>query len=171
MILTTHRLTLRPLHRSDVMPITAALDDISVSRWLLRVPSPYRPSDAHSFIRGVLSEKRAVWAICPKGQSPVGVIGLHGAFGYWLARGAWGHGYMTEAGRAVAAHHFSHSEDALRSDYFEGNSGSRGVLHKLGFRETGESETVTPVATGAPIRMIHMRLSRGMWQTPDNTPA
>lgn len=171
MILTTQRLTLRPLHRSDVMPITAGLDSLDVSRWLLRVPHPYRPSDAHSFIRGVLADNRAVWAICPGGKAPVGVIGLHGAFGYWLAQNAWGQGYMTEAGQAVTAHHFSGTDAPLKSDYFEGNARSRGVLHKLGFRETGTSETVTPVATGLPTRMIHMQLTHAVWKTtqPDTS--
>ncbi len=172
MILTTPRLTLRPLHRSDVMAITAALDDIEVTRWLPRAPHPYRPSDAATFIRAVLAGNRPVWAICP-GRGPlVGVIGLQGSFGYWLSRRVWGQGYATEAGQALLGHPFVRAGTGLESGHFEGNLRSGRVLSKLGFEYTGELRTVTPLSTGTPVAFHPMILTHDNGRTaPVNTPA
>jgi RimJ/RimL family protein N-acetyltransferase len=69
--------------------------------------------------------------------------------GYRLARRAWGQGLATEGSRAMVAHAF----DELRVDLvwattLAANTGSRGVLTKLGMRHT--STDPAPWARGIP---------------------
>jgi ribosomal-protein-alanine N-acetyltransferase len=60
---------------------------------------------------------------------------------YELLRAAHGHGYATEAGRAVVAWADAAGHRRLWAGVREWNVASRRVLAKLGFRETGEVET------------------------------
>ncbi|OOY18863.1 hypothetical protein BMI86_19255 [Thioclava sp. DLFJ5-1] len=135
----TPRLVLRPLTSKDVDAITHAANDFEVARWLAKMPYPYTRTDAEAFVAANRENFGGVWGITRQGDF-CGVIGKVGAFGYWLGRDHWGHGYATEAGRAVIAVHFDTADaKPLAAGYFEGNHRSRRVLEKLGFRITGES--------------------------------
>lgn len=62
---------------------------------------------------------------------------------YELLRAAHGHGYATEAGRAVVAWADEQGHRRLWAHVWDWNTASRRVLAKLGFRETGEVERGT----------------------------
>ena len=60
-----------------------------------------------------------------------------------LLRAAHGHGYATEAGRAVVAWSSEAGYPRLWATVWDWNVASRRVLEKLGFRETGRTEPGT----------------------------
>jgi RimJ/RimL family protein N-acetyltransferase len=67
-------------------------------------------------------------------RRPSGVAEL----GFWLGRSWWGHGYATEASRAVLRHGFANPRlPAFSSAHFTDNPASARVLVKLGFEPTG----------------------------------
>ena len=54
--------------------------------------------------------------------------------GYWIGKPFWGHGYATEAARALVERGFSTlGLRGIHAAYFDGNDRSRSVLDKLGF--------------------------------------
>lgn len=163
--LRTERLVLRPLTPADVDDVVALLNDYDVSRWLTVVPYPYRPEDARAFLAGMDAVgPYEGYAITRDGGSVIGGIGISDSLGYWLGRAHHGHGYMTEAARALVGHWFETSgEDHLTSGYFSGNAASAAVLGKLGFRPSHD-ERVRSRAQNAEVTIHQMRLSRAEWE-------
>lgn len=160
--LRTARLMLIPL--SDVEPraLAAALDDFDVTRWLARVPHPYTLTDARDFIARCRADRPPRWAIL-EGGALVGGVGLDPHLGYWIARRAWGRGIATEAARAVLAGHFDDPDaGAVDSSHFTDNHGSRRVLEKLGFRDTGACD-IPSLALARDVAGRAMRLERHDW--------
>jgi RimJ/RimL family protein N-acetyltransferase len=156
-VIRTERLILRPLTPADTATIAAALADWDVARWLTRVPYPYGPAEAQAFI-AANRDRSDVWAIADS-TGLVGIVGMQRAFGYWLARPAWGRGYATEVGRAVLARHFAETPAApVLSGHLIGNQRSAHVLGKLGFRITGHAIVTT--ARGDDVLLRRMMLTR-----------
>jgi RimJ/RimL family protein N-acetyltransferase len=148
----TPRLVLRPLAGSDAATIADHLADPEITRWLARVPHPYRLSDAVSFIEQARLSAAAgaamTLALVPRPADDaraIGVAVIHGLngepeFGYWLARDCWGRGLMSEAAAAI----LDHAETVLnvrrlRSGAFSGNEASLAIQKKTGFVVTGTS--------------------------------
>jgi RimJ/RimL family protein N-acetyltransferase len=147
MFIRSERLFLRPAFPEDWKEIHAGLCDEGVVRMLATVPWPYRESDAREFAaqgpRDVLLPQCLITLPDMRGAPVIGGIGLDRRadgveLGYWLARHHWGQGFATEAGQALLAsaravgHRRIHAAHALE------NAASARVLHKLGFRATGE---------------------------------
>ncbi|WP_169583323.1 GNAT family N-acetyltransferase [Rhodobacter capsulatus] len=155
--LVTERLLLRPLGAQDEAACVAALAEFEVVRWLAPVPWPYGAGDFRAFLADPVPAAR--WVIC-RDAAFLGMIGLQGQFGYWLARPAWGQGFASEAARAVLAAHFADpAADPVRAGYFEGNARSARVLAKLGFREIGKTH-VHSCALDAVLPHVELKLSR-----------
>ena len=132
----TARLTLRPVVASDVTAVVAAIDDLAVSRWLAVVPHPYKAADFRHFLEDIAVPGETF--VIETAAGFAGIISLvDRVLGYWLAPGAQGHGFATEAGRCLLEAHFAESDAPLTSGYFVGNTKSANVLGKLGFVETG----------------------------------
>jgi len=163
--LHTERLVLRPITRGDIPDLVAGLDDYDVSKWLTVVPFPYTAADGEAFVSYVEScAPLDGYGLTREGGPVMGVVGIDGSLGYWLARAHHGHGYMTEAARALVAHYFAATgADVLKSGYFAGNAASARVLGKLGFRPEGE-ERVTSRAQGAEVTMKTVTLARADWE-------
>jgi RimJ/RimL family protein N-acetyltransferase len=135
----TARLSLRPVAASDEAALVAAIDDIAVSWWLAVVPHPYSATDFHSFLTGYAVAGETF--VIEDSAGFAGVMGIEsGVLGYWIAPGAQGRGYATEAARCLLAAHFAAGDDPVGSGYFEGNARSARVLAKLGFVETGRDQ-------------------------------
>ena len=155
--LKTERLSLRPLAGSDETAWVAALNDFAVLKWLSAPPFPYTPEDFRDFLAQYQPGTR--WVI-EDAQGLCGGISLTPHLGYWVGRRAQGHGYATEASRAVlGAHYAAPQAGGLRSGYFEGNAASAAVLTKLGFTETGRHpEWCQP--RGCDLPHVDMALTR-----------
>lgn len=165
--LVTGRLLLRRPDDRDVDAIIGIVGDWDVARRLARIPHPYGPADARFFLEHIVPAEW-VWAMTLQGSGTLlGAIGLtqdEGAdtaeLGYWLSPGHWGRGITTEAARAVVAFGFESLDlPVVTSGYFEDNPASGGVLHKLGFVETGRVMRAC-LAAGCEVPSITMELSR-----------
>lgn len=147
MFARTERLLLRPAWSEDAPALFAAIADEGIVRNLARAPWPYTLADAQAFVAGPQRAGEPAFLVFRVGAMPpalVGAVGLARApggcveLGYWIARPFWGHGFATEAARAVVAI----ARDGLRIDklvagHFLDNPASARVLRKLGFAPTG----------------------------------
>ena len=148
MFAVTPRLLLRPGWPEDSNTLFTTINDEAVVRNLASAPWPYKRVDAEQFLatpRPMLHPNFLIFR--RNGQVPqlLGCIGFgdngerHLELGYWIAREHWGHGYATEAGRAVLdiARTLGHPE--MQAEHFVDNPASGKVLRKLGFRPTGRT--------------------------------
>lgn len=136
----TDRLVLRCLRPEDAPWIAREIAIPEVQMWLTTPPCPYTIDDAHAFV-ALHENETSHLVICADGEGQ-GVVSLSARdgnlpeLGYWLRRGAWGQGYMTEASRAVLETHFENAGGPVQSGWLTGNRASENVLRKLGFVDT-----------------------------------
>lgn len=117
---------------ADAAGLARITNDPLVTRNLLKTVTPFTTVDARGLILRTRTRKRPVWGI-DNGQL-IGLIGVAGEFGYWLARSTWGKGFASEAARLVINHAFECLDlDALHANPIAGNRPSRHLLEKLGF--------------------------------------
>lgn len=162
-IIRTDRLVLRQFEQSDVDHLLALYTDPEVMRYLDddtwdrdRIESQILPGLLAEY---QLYERYGYWAAETTDGLFVGRIGLHPvimdetpnglwehaptedadtvSIGYRLRRHFWGHGYATEAARAVVGLAFD-QYDATHAvaTTMAVNQGSRRVLERVGFRHT-----------------------------------
>lgn len=160
LVLETERLRLRLPEVGDAAALAAALDNFNVTRWLAIVPHPYGLADAEQWLGGLPEQPelgRAPLAIDLPGSGLIGVVSLTPYLGYWLAEPYWGHGYMSEAAAALLAWHYGQeaAEDVVTSSTRDDNHGSRNVLRKLGFVETGLEERTHPLRGHVYVAVNH----------------
>jgi RimJ/RimL family protein N-acetyltransferase len=99
----------------------------------------------------------------------IGGCGIHPGLesqpepGYWLAVPHWGHGYATEAARALIDHAFARmSCERLVGRARVSNPASRRVLEKCGFQWTGVALIrIRSLRSSAPVDCF--RLDRRLW--------
>ena len=151
MFARTPRLTLRPGWPEDAPALARAIAHEEVAYRLAKLPWPYTLAHAQAWLGTAHERDNHPLLIFAHDRGPkpelVGGAGLHPAamgdkaeleIGYWLTPAAWGHGYATEAGRAVVdiARH-ALGRKRLVSGHFLDNPASGRVLRKLGFAQTG----------------------------------
>ncbi len=146
MFIRTERLFLRPGWPEDWQELLAAIGEEAVVRNLGRAPWPYTAADARDFAARPQDGRTPHFVVTLPGASGARVIGAcglerddHGGveLGYWIARGHWGRGYATEAGRAVLGLARALGHGRLSASHFVDNPASGRVLAKIGFRPTG----------------------------------
>jgi ribosomal-protein-alanine N-acetyltransferase len=148
MLLTTPRLRLRPWRESDLAPFAAMNADPLVMEHFPAVQAR-EESDAFARRAMALIERQGWghWALEVAGGEPfIGFAGLSvktfeapftpcTEVGWRLARGAWGHGFATEAAKAAVAFGFSELRLAEIVSYTTlRNSRSIAVMERLGMR-------------------------------------
>lgn len=146
--LRTARLELSIPTEADVDAITAAAQDPEVPRWTT-LPSPYHRSHAEDFIAKAAAwwqeQSELTWGIRVDGAW-IGMIGLHGTkpagaaeIGFWMDAAARGHGYVSEAARAVVDFGFAEPLSLARIEWraIVGNVASARTARSLGFRYEG----------------------------------
>jgi RimJ/RimL family protein N-acetyltransferase len=144
--LTTDRLTMRGWREEDAASYAEITADPEVMRFMggvLDAPQTWREIAVfigHWELRGY-----GLWAIEREGAligrvglwQPDGWPGLE--VGWLLARGAWGHGYATEAARASVDYAWRElGAQQLISLIAPENTASRRVAERLGMRPRGE---------------------------------
>jgi len=144
--LTTDRLTMRGWREEDAAPYAEITADPEVMRFMGGVLGPEQTwreialFAGHWELRGY-----GLWAVEREGAL-IGRVGLWRPDGWpglevgWLlGRGAWGHGYATEAARASVDHAWRElGAEELISLIAPENSASRRVAERLGMRPGGE---------------------------------
>lgn len=169
MTLTTRRLLLRPFRPGDAEAVFTACQDPAVQRWTT-VPSPYEREHAETYVTricpdGWRNDTGYNFAVTARdGGELVGAMGLVrlnlgtaarvAELGYWTAKEQRGHGFTSEAARAVARWTL---EDlgVERLEWFAetGNSASRAVALNAGFRMEGTLRA----------KIVHRGVRRDAW--------
>lgn len=149
--LKTKRLVLRPVTLEDAGIINRYINDPRIYENVATISPGQRLKDTRRWIETLVPRRRANlllnFAITLDGIF-IGEIGLSRksvsepySLGYWMAPLYWGHGYATEAGRAVLSHLTqSWGENRFRAGYLKDNPASGRVLEKLGFQKTDDGE-------------------------------
>ncbi|MFI6108540.1 GNAT family N-acetyltransferase [Streptomyces sp. NPDC051310] len=153
--LTTGRLLLRPFAPDDTDAVHAACQDPAIQRWT-NVPSPYERHHAEQWTGVVVPEG---WhtgrsldfaVVTPADGALVGAVGIRGEgpvreVGYWTAAEHRGNGYTLEAVTALARWAFTEQGCGRLEWRAEvGNTGSRAVAEKAGFRLEGVLRAALP---------------------------
>lgn len=148
--LTTERLILRPFVLEDAPAVQRLAGDRAVADTTERIPHPYKDGMAEAWIakhpQGFRDRKECTFAVVLRdGQQVIGAVSLtlamahsRGELGYWIGREYWGHGYCTEAARAVVE--FGFAELALhrvQARHLTRNPASGRVMAKLGMTHEG----------------------------------
>jgi RimJ/RimL family protein N-acetyltransferase len=169
-VLATERLILRVPRREDAKAVARLANDRRIAVNTARIPHPYGLGDAEEFIAAVnRQDGEAVFAITLD-DAPIGVCGVDPResgpeVGYWLGVPYWGHGYATEAVRALIGHAFADLQhEALHAGARVSNPASRRVLEKCGFQWTGVQLTrIRAINSAAPTDRF--RLDRRLWES------
>ena len=169
-VLQIERLILRAPQVGDVKAVAMLIDDRRIAENTARVPHPYTVADAETFIASVnKKDGEAAFLITLPDDTIIGGCGvgrLRGEdpeIGYWLGVPYWGHGYATEAARAIVDHAFGDlGHQRLFGRARVSNPASRRVLEKCGFQWTGVGlYRIRALASSAPVDRF--RLDRGLW--------
>jgi RimJ/RimL family protein N-acetyltransferase len=148
--ISTTRLLLRPFVLSDAEAVRRLAGDPAIADTTLLIPHPYPELMAEAWIRthperfarGEGAEFAVVLREC---GDLVGAVGLsksrrhdRAEIGYWIGVPCWGHGYATEAVRAVMRVAFADfALNRIEGHHFSRNPASGRVLQKAGFHREG----------------------------------
>jgi RimJ/RimL family protein N-acetyltransferase len=147
MFARTPRLLLRPGWAEDAPALAAAIGDEAVVRNLATAPWPYGPGEAAAFLALTHDPALPNFLMFQRTGGAPRLIGGCGIspdpdgdpeLGYWIARPFWGLGFATEAARHLVAIARALKLPRLTAGHFADNPASGRVLHKAGFRPTGQ---------------------------------
>jgi [ribosomal protein S5]-alanine N-acetyltransferase len=120
------RFTFWDSHRA-VDDSRAFINDFARSCYLEKLPDPY----AIELVRtgDLLGSAGCFWASRPNRCMELG---------YWIAEPFWGHGFATEAARALVGHVFAtYPVERVEAHFIDGNPASGRVLEKAGMQYEG----------------------------------
>jgi RimJ/RimL family protein N-acetyltransferase len=167
-VLETARLVLRAPRHGDVKSIVRLAGDRRVAENTARIPHPYGRDNAEQFIAAINRQQGEATFVITMDKDTIGVCGVEARetgveIGCWLGVAFWGHGFATEAVRAVIDHAFGGLDhQTLQSGARISNPASRRVLEKCGFQWTGVGlYRIRAINSSAP--MDRFRLDRGLW--------
>ena len=148
--LTTERLVLRPVRRSDMGLIGLYAGDIRVSAPTRSIPHPLPPGAVETFVESCQSpgRKEDVWVLDGSRHGLPEVVGLIGLermdrgqaeLGYWLGHGFWGQGFARESVAAILDAN-PQGSDTIFAEVFQDNPRSAKILTEQGFTYLGDAE-------------------------------
>ena len=160
----TERLIIRPWDDLDADVLFELAKDPEVGFWCGW--EPHKNIGDSLFALHNFLEINESYAICLKDTKEViGSIGLdlnsdketECSLGYWIGKKYWGHGYATEAAKAIVNHAFLDLNiEVIWCGYFDGNEKSKRVQEKLGFIcNHTDKEYEAPVLKSKRIRVIN----------------
>jgi RimJ/RimL family protein N-acetyltransferase len=169
-VLETERLVLRAPRLEDAKAVAQLANDRRIAENTARIPHPYTLVDAEKFIASVNRSDDEIAFLITREKVVLGACGIRMSerepdLGYWLGVPFWGHGYATEAVRAVIDHAFADLDfEALGAGTRVTNPASRRVLEKCGFQWIGVGLTrIRALASSAPVDRF--RLERAIWRS------
>jgi 8-oxo-dGTP diphosphatase len=151
-LLTTERLTLRPVTPDDAEQLHRLLNDWGVCSMLQTVPFPYPRVTAEQWVADSVAQRLegtayhfAITGRENEREVLVGAVGLklivgqrRATLGYWVGRRFWGHGVAREAAERVVRWALANLDlDTVEAVVATDNPASAAVLAKIGFREVG----------------------------------
>src|ERR1700726_1579041 len=150
-VLETERLGLRAPCIEDAKAGAQLANDRRIAENTARIPHPYALADAEHFFASVNQPNGEMAFLITREGVVLGACGIAmpereaPEIGYWLGVPFWGHGYATEAVRAVIDHAFADLDhEALGAGTRVTNPASRRVLEKGGFQWIGVGLTRIP---------------------------
>ena len=161
------RLLLRPHTAADADDVARYAGDIDVARMIRRIPHPYARQDALDwFARCAATSDETNFAITRDGAY-LGACGYMfspdrsaAEIGYWLAKPFWGHGYATEAARALIRHGFGPlALERITISHMTDNPASARVIAKCGFHRDGTAR-VHCLARQAEVDLVTYVMTR-----------
>ena len=177
MILQTERLILRPWEESDgeeLFRFASSPDVGPIAGW----PVHTSVENSRNIIRTVLSVPETYAIVWKETNLPIGSIGLKMGdatdltdaedeceLGYWLGVPYWGRGIMPEAATELLRHAFEDmGMKKVWCGYYDGNSKSKRVQEKCGFRYEWTTQEVD-IPLLQETRTGHVNsLSKEEWQ-------
>jgi len=159
LFIRTPRLFLRPSWPEDWDELFALLDEDAVALNLGVEDWPRTVEETKQFVcrpRENLLPHFFIHLREDDGLRLIGGIGLGRScdeveLGYWIAPAFWGHGYATEALRAVLERARLLGHRRVIASHFSENLATAKVLEKAGFRATGETKTRYSVTRGMEV--------------------
>lgn len=154
-LLKTERLILRGWNESDVDDLYKYASDPDIGP-IAGWPTHQSVEESLDIIKNVFSDKET-YAICLKEDGKaIGAIGLklgeqtdltdrddECEIGYWLGKPFWGQGIMPEAVKEILRYAFEDlTMNKVWCGYYEGNTKSKRVQEKCGFKYQWKSENV-----------------------------
>lgn len=150
-VMETGRLMLRPLVLAHKEEIQKSACEREIADTMISLPHPYPDGEAERYISRKLIEREAgssVTYIIEKKEEKgfCGIIELRdldfehslGELSFWLAREAWGQGFMSEAVHIMVQYAFEElGLNRLYAYHMLRNPATGRVLEKNGFRQEG----------------------------------
>jgi RimJ/RimL family protein N-acetyltransferase len=178
MILETERLILRPWEESDADDLFQYAGNPEVgpiAGWAIHTSV----ENSREIIKSVLSAPETYAVVLKETMQPVGSIGIglmigfasniglsdtEGEIGYWIGVPYWGQGLILEAVLEIMRHGFDDLDlGKMWCGYFDGNTKSKRVQEKCGFRYHYTKENV-PCALEGVLRTEHITcLPKAEW--------
>jgi len=169
--LRTERLTLRPPEAADADDVFAAVDQV-VQRWMPWSTAYTRAKALEWCTQEAFRDpaREVNFTIVPDRTGRfAGVIGISRAdweggvaeTGYWIGPADRGHGYVTEAVRAVARHAFGLGLYRLELLAATGNLASQRVAERAGFTREGVHRQARFAPGGVRTDMVIFSLLEG----------
>ncbi|MCA1826537.1 MAG: GNAT family N-acetyltransferase [Myxococcales bacterium] len=141
-IISTSRLVLRSWNPDDAAPLFAIYSDPEVTRHIPHVHLKDLDA-ARAKVREMMDLERkngcTLWAVMRE-EELIGVCGFRtpDELGFAFRRDAWGNGYAQEAAIACIAWAARRGVRRILASVRPENAGSRRVLDRLGFTDTGK---------------------------------
>ncbi len=166
--LRTRNLILRRPRKKDIPDLVEGLNNLKISKWLSKVPHPYKKKDAEWWIndckekfkkKGKEKIKSYPFSIeLKKEKKLIGAVGLHdidyfeknAEIGYWVNENYWRQGIIKEALIKIIDCAFKKLKlNRLTIKAYTKNKASNGVAKKMGFKFEGiERQGARSRATG-----------------------
>lgn len=150
-VIETLRLQLRPLELSDNLDIQKNAGVREIADTMISLPHPYTVGEAERYISQKQNEREAGSSVTfiVERKEEKGFIGLielrdidhehsQGELSFWLAKKAWGHGYMSEVVQVIVQYGFEVLRlNRLYAYHMLRNPATGRVLEKNGFKLEG----------------------------------
>jgi ribosomal-protein-alanine N-acetyltransferase len=176
----SERFLMRPPEAKDARQIACCVNDLDMARNLARLPHPYAPKDALSWIeyadKARAQAREYAFVITHAEAGVVGSVGFNRAqgeaweIGYWVDKAVQGKGGATEAARALLQWgEATFGVTQFVAGHFQDNPASGRVLEKLGFERIGEKQMYSAVRGGSDVAWRYALRAPGL-VAPEDRP-